>query len=517
MSTVVDLATLRPVIGAEPTPAELLADARSEAAQIVAAARAEAARLLADAAAGVEQARAAETAAEGRRAQHERRALRVKEVADAEASGAVDLVNSARTQAAELLDQAHALAGRRRTDAETAYAKALELAEEVRSLARDRADALLRAANEKVALADAAVKAAEADIDVTRRRATIELDEELTARRRAAETQAEEARRAADQARGELQAELTAMSEQFDREQQDQRGQEAAELAARREAAEKDAAAVKAAAVKAAAEIRQNAEKESARLIADAQRKQLAAAGLLEQAEDREQRAAWWRGGTDRAWKAAPWVALAAAIGLAASGEYELARMVGIHEAVAPLLPVSIDIYAITAFRARKDVRPALSIMAATNLAYHLAERSGVGDPGGDHRAILFLTAFVVLVFVAIVWRVHSLLGDHEHQPVKDAPPPGKGQSQGRRQGQPQGRRKDSPKDTAKDRSKDRGSPSLAHLSDDELLDRLAALDALPSVRSTASLFGISKDRATNLLHAAKNPQQLTPTGRTPR
>jgi hypothetical protein len=56
--------------------------------------------------------------------------------------------------------------------------------------------------------------------------------------------------------------------------------------------------------------------------------------------------------------------------------------------------------------------------MAASNLAYHLAERGGVHEPGSEPKVVLALTALVVLTFVVIIWRVHRLLeGDHEQTP----------------------------------------------------------------------------------------------------
>ncbi|MEU7687948.1 hypothetical protein AB0B67_41750, partial [Streptomyces spectabilis] len=104
------------------------------------------------------------------------------------------------------------------------------------------------------------------------------------------------------------------------------------------------------------------------------------------------------------------WIALAAGIGLAASGEYELARMVGIHPYVAPLLPVSIDVYCVTAFRTRKDIGAALALMASANVVFHLSEQAHLVPAG--HSAPWWLTTFVVLIFVAVIWRVHSLMHD---------------------------------------------------------------------------------------------------------
>ncbi|MFB7940507.1 hypothetical protein ACFC39_25865, partial [Streptomyces sp. NPDC056049] len=133
---------------------------------------------------------------------------------------------------------------------------------------------------------------------------------------------------------------------------------------------------------------------------------------LLNEAREAKKAASKWRGRRQnlggKLWKAAPWVALAAGVGLAASGEYELARMVGINQYVAPLLPVSIDVYCVTAFRTKKDIASALILMASANVVFHLSEQAHLVPEGGS--APWWLTTFVVLIFVAVIWRVHTLM-----------------------------------------------------------------------------------------------------------
>jgi hypothetical protein len=75
-------------------------------------------------------------------------------------------------------------------------------------------------------------------------------------------------------------------------------------------------------------------------------------------------------------------------------------------------LPVGLDIYAVTAFRKKKDVPFALGLMAATNLTYHVADMTGAGMrvvDGKEHPSV-WLIAVAVIVVVAIVWRIHRLL-----------------------------------------------------------------------------------------------------------
>lgn len=67
--------------------------------------------------------------------------------------------------------------------------------------------------------------------------------------------------------------------------------------------------------------------------------------------------------------------------------------------------------YAVSAFRAKRDIAPALLLMAGANLAFHIADQAGIGH--GGKATPWQLTAAVVLIFVAVIWRVHALLGHH--------------------------------------------------------------------------------------------------------
>jgi hypothetical protein len=111
-----------------------------------------------------------------------------------------------------------------------------------------------------------------------------------------------------------------------------------------------------------------------------------------------------------------PWIALYAAIGLTASGEYALAHLVGFPGLIAALLPIAIDIYVIQAFRRHRDVAAALILMVATNALFHLADAHlfGVTPPNPETGATAYRATWWLIVAVSaigpfIVWRVHRI------------------------------------------------------------------------------------------------------------
>ncbi|MCZ1000792.1 hypothetical protein O1M63_26530 [Streptomyces mirabilis] len=225
--------------------------------------------------------------------------------------------------------------------------------------------------------------------------------------------------------RTELREKLRELTDRFDMEAAAKRKALADELAGLKAACDKQRERLRDEAKIVAAQLREAAQKEASRITTEAERK---AKGITERAQADESRArrlldeareakranSRWRGWQQnlsrKAWKTAPWIALAAGVGLAASGEYELARMVGINQYVAPLLPVSIDVYCVTAFRAKKDIPYALLLMASANVTYHLSEQAHIVKEG--QSAPWQLTTFVVLIFVAVIWRVHTLMHD---------------------------------------------------------------------------------------------------------
>lgn len=111
-----------------------------------------------------------------------------------------------------------------------------------------------------------------------------------------------------------------------------------------------------------------------------------------------------------------PWIALWAAVGLTASGEFALAKFVGFHPVVSALLPIGIDIYVIQAFRRHRDVAAALILMVLTNALVHLAQAglfgvdTAVGSNGETtYEATWWLIVLVSAIAPFIVWRVHRI------------------------------------------------------------------------------------------------------------
>lgn len=96
------------------------------------------------------------------------------------------------------------------------------------------------------------------------------------------------------------------------------------------------------------------------------------------------------------------WAALAATLVVTASAKYDLARAAGFDEWTAAALPAGLDLYAVRALRARRDVATAVAAMIAANAAAHLV------------AAGLLPVAWPLIVGVSaiaplVLWRVHRL------------------------------------------------------------------------------------------------------------
>lgn len=102
------------------------------------------------------------------------------------------------------------------------------------------------------------------------------------------------------------------------------------------------------------------------------------------------------------------WVALLAALGVSASGEYQLAHACGFGQFVAAGVPAALDVYAIRAVRAGRDVFTAVLAMIAANAAAHL---SAVHLLPVSWPLIVAVSALAPLV----LWRVHRL----GHEPAE--------------------------------------------------------------------------------------------------
>ncbi|WP_455355967.1 hypothetical protein [Streptomyces sp. SYSU K217416] len=310
---------------------------------------------------------------------------------------------------AEAEERANALVDLRRTSAEAAYRKALDDAARTVGEAQDQAVEI------KTARA-----ALDSELELARRSARLDLDEELTERR--AEIDAELAARRAevDAARAEIETEFRKLGEQHERARQAQQERLAVELEDLRKQAEREARA-------AAGGVRKEADDRRA----EVNRELEAARAARRLAEKRAASLKRTRSRGEYVKQGSIWVALAAVIVLTASGEWAFARMVGLGDT--PIgdagwaLPLGLDVYAVTAFRMKKDVPYALGLMAATNITYHVADMTGTGVTvvDGKQHPSVYLIIVAVLVVVAIVWRVHRLLeDDHEDEKPSATPAP---------------------------------------------------------------------------------------------
>ncbi|MFI0134737.1 hypothetical protein [Streptomyces luteogriseus] len=108
------------------------------------------------------------------------------------------------------------------------------------------------------------------------------------------------------------------------------------------------------------------------------------------------------------------WVATAAVLIVLASAEYELARACGFGMYVAAGVPAALDVYALAALRARRDVLAVVLTLIAVNAASHLVE---VGLLPVSVPLVVAVSAVAPLV----LWRVHrlsELQPEHVAEPV---------------------------------------------------------------------------------------------------
>ncbi|MGY1583830.1 hypothetical protein [Streptomyces sp. MN13] len=99
-------------------------------------------------------------------------------------------------------------------------------------------------------------------------------------------------------------------------------------------------------------------------------------------------------------------LALVAGIAVTAYSEWQLALLVGVHPAVAPLFPVAVDTYVVASVRAGKgrDIAASLAVMGGCQVSAHLLTTRTV-------TASIPLVAVVSLLIPITVWRVHALAG----------------------------------------------------------------------------------------------------------
>ncbi|MFF4346778.1 hypothetical protein [Streptomyces sp. NPDC001530] len=114
---------------------------------------------------------------------------------------------------------------------------------------------------------------------------------------------------------------------------------------------------------------------------------------------------------------------IAGTVGLTASGEYALARMVGFDQTVAWLLPFVIDVYVIQAFRRHRDIIQAITLTVAANVTYHLADARLFGlTPTA--KPTWWLIAMVASVASLILWRVHLMTAPPKARRERQKPAP---------------------------------------------------------------------------------------------
>lgn len=96
------------------------------------------------------------------------------------------------------------------------------------------------------------------------------------------------------------------------------------------------------------------------------------------------------------------WIALIPAIAVLAHGEWSLAVACGVHPYVAVGVPAALDIYAIRALRAGREVLPVVLVMVGVNGASHLITTGLISVTPGVVIACSAIPGFVL-------WRVHAI------------------------------------------------------------------------------------------------------------
>lgn len=110
------------------------------------------------------------------------------------------------------------------------------------------------------------------------------------------------------------------------------------------------------------------------------------------------------------------WAALVAVLVVLASAEYRLAVACGFGQYVAAGVPAALDVYALAALRARRDVLAVVAVLIGVNAASHLVE---VGLLPVDVPLVVAVSAVAPLV----LWRVHRL-SEQQEEPAPARPEP---------------------------------------------------------------------------------------------
>jgi hypothetical protein len=102
------------------------------------------------------------------------------------------------------------------------------------------------------------------------------------------------------------------------------------------------------------------------------------------------------------------WAATAAVLVVLASAEYNLGVACGFGTYVAAGVPAALDVYALAALRARRDVFTVVLTLIAVNAASHLVEV-------GLLPVSVLLVVAVSAVAPLVLWRVHRLSEQADH------------------------------------------------------------------------------------------------------
>jgi hypothetical protein len=111
------------------------------------------------------------------------------------------------------------------------------------------------------------------------------------------------------------------------------------------------------------------------------------------------------------------WAALTAAIGVTAYSEWQLGVAAGFGPIVAAGIPAALDIYALRAMRAHRDVPAVVGAMIAVNAMSHLVS---TGLAPVTVPLVVAVSAIAPLVF----WRVHRLARPAATKPATGNPAP---------------------------------------------------------------------------------------------
>ncbi len=106
------------------------------------------------------------------------------------------------------------------------------------------------------------------------------------------------------------------------------------------------------------------------------------------------------------------WAALVAVLVVLASAEYRLAVACGFGQYVAAGVPAALDVYALAALRARRDVFTVVVTLIAVNAASHLVEV-------GLLPVSVVLVVAVSAVAPLVLWRVHRL-SEGQTEPIAE-------------------------------------------------------------------------------------------------